>query len=239
MLAVRLALSHPAMAQDIPEEDVVVYPDRQEAEARAAITTALKEQGYRRKERVGDAIVYKNDAPWKPQVWLHDDGWVDLRRQPPRIHSPVASFADERSKLWYLLCVPTLMTACVSPGGWLLGERKLVPLEEKALEAIHDDVARLNDAVARRHMQGRLYDQIPKDLEAIWASADPPVARRRALFAYWDERTETPDGMAARQVIVNFLDGVVQVSGDRFTAAELAELNGQRRSRAPLVLEGT
>lgn len=234
MLVVRLAL-----AQDIPQEEVVVYPDRQEAEARAAITAALKEQGYRRKERVGDAIVYKNDAPWKPQVWLHDDGWVDLRRQPPRVHSPVASFADERSKLWYLLCVPTLMTACVSPGGWLLGPRKLGPLEQDALEAIHDDVVRMNDAVAKRHMQGRLYDQIPTDLAVIWGGAEPAEARRRALFAYWDERTETPDGQSARQVIVNFLDGVVQTSADRFSAAELATLNAGRRSQAPLVLEGT
>ena len=52
---------------------------------RAELYEALVEEGYTRRRRRGDdRTVFLSEDPWKPQVFVHDDGWVYFRRQPPR-----------------------------------------------------------------------------------------------------------------------------------------------------------
>ena len=207
--------------------------------ARDELFLSLREEGYVRHERQGDYTVFKNDVPYMPQVWLHDDGWITLKGQPPRIRSPGHSFADQGSALNYLWCVPTLMTACVSVGTAALGPRQLQTVREDVVTASRDEVQRLNDAVVRQHLAQRLYKDIPGDLHAIWT--DPALSaaeRRRKLFLFWDSRTETDAGNEAKAAIRAFLVGVVQASAEPFAVEELASLNAGRQSKDPLVLPG-
>lgn len=219
------------------DETVIVYGDVEVKKARDELALALRSEGYKRSERNGDYTVFKNDIGYRPQVWVHDDGWVRLIRQPPRVHSPGHSFADQGSPLNYLWCVPTLMTACVSVGGWFIGERKYAALKEDVLGNTRDEVRKLNDAVVRQHLAKRLYRDIPTDLDAIWAdSTQAPEVRRRLLFLYWDSRTENEAGLAAKDAVRSFMLGVVQASATPFAAAELADLNDSRTTAEPLDL---
>jgi hypothetical protein len=197
----------------------------------------LRSEGYKRSEREGEYTVFKSDVVYAPQVWVHDDGWVMLKKQPPRIHSPGHSFADQGSPLNYLWCIPTLMTACVSVGSAALGPRQYDQEREEVLEATRPEVRRLSDAVVRLHLSQRLYKDIPADLDRIWHDdTKTEQERRRTLFLYWDSRTDTEPGRAAQAAIVSFMLGVVQASPTPYSDAELAALNAERHSVNPLVL---
>jgi hypothetical protein len=226
-----------APGDDEADEVMIIY-DRQVERARDALKLRLREEGYKRSERRGEYTVFKNDLPWHPQVWLHDDGWVSLRRQPPRVHSPGYSFADQGSPLNYLWCIPTMMTACVSVGGWTIGDRKYAALKADILEGTREEVRTLNDAVVREHLGQRLYKDIPTDVDTIWRDGTQPAeVRRRMIFLYWDSRVENEAGFAAKEAIRSYVLGVVQPSAEPFTDAELAALNDGRQSEAPLVLK--
>lgn len=215
-------------------EEAIVQEAPEVARKRAEVYAALKAQGYRKGRDLGDRTVFLPEEPWRPRVIVHDDGWVYLKRQPPRIHAPGRSFADQGHPAEYLLCI-IAPTSCLSLGGWLVGERKLAWQKGEVLDATRDEVRSLNDAVARRELARRLNEDIPADLEAIWGRAElPPEARRNLLYTYWDTRTEGPEGMAARDAVRAFLAGVVQQSDDPFSAAELAALNAGRSSLHPL-----
>ncbi len=205
---------------------------------RAELYQELRDQGYRKGPRKGDYQVYLPPTPWKPRVFVHDDGWVTVRRQPPRIHAPGRSFADEGNRAEYLWCI-IAPTACVSVGGWVVSERKLAPQKQAVYESTRDAARELNDAVARDALGKRLNDVIPADLERIWAQPLSGEERRRLLFVYWDTRTDTPEGHAAQSVIRDFLDAVVQTSSEPFTAAELDAWNAARSSLEALALDGT
>ena len=219
------------------DETVIVYGNRAVHKARDELTQKLRSEGYSRHVREGNVTIYKHTIPYRPQVLLHDDGWVYLRRQPPRIHAPGHSFADQGNKLNYLWCIPTFGTACVSLGGWLIGERKLSRLQGDVLDATRDEVATLNTAVMREHLLHRLNVDIPGDLTRIWTElALPADARHAILYAYWDSRTDGEAGDAARSAIRAYLIGVVQASSEPFSRRELDDLNAERKGLPALDL---
>ena len=232
-----------ARAEDAPppppaEDGTIVIEEGspEELRRRAELFQELRDGGYRKGKRRGDFTVFNSYVPWEPRVLVHDDGWILVKRAPPRIHAPGRSFADEGKKREYLWCL-IAPTACVSVGGWVVSDAKLGPRIAEVYDRTHDEVRSLNDAVARRAMETRLNTQIPADLEAIWGRADAPVEeRRRLLFLYWDTRTDTPEGDAAREAIHAFLEGVVQVSATPYTPEELERLNAGRTSREALSL---
>ncbi len=237
LLLLALALAEETPVDDDVDEVMIIY-DREVGRARDALKLKLREEGYVRSERRGDYTVFKNNTPWHPQVWVHDDGWVSLRRQPPRIHSPGHSFADQGSPLNYLWCIPTLMTACVSVGGWAIGERKYSAIKSDVLEGTRGEVRALNDAVVREHLGQRVYKDIPADLDTIWRDTTQPAeVRRRVIFLYWDSRLENEAGFAAKAAIRSYVLGVVQSGAEPFPAEELKSLNDGRQSLDPLVLE--
>ena len=237
LLLLALALAEDAPTPPTPPapeeevDEVMIIYDREVARARDALKLKLREGGYKRSERHGDYTVFKNDTPWHPQVWVHDDGWVSLRRQPPRVHSPGHAFADQGSPLNYLWCIPTLMTACVSVGGWAIGERKYSAIKSDVLEGTREEVRALNDAVVREHLGQRLYRDIPTDLDTIWRDTTQAAdVRRRVIFLYWDSRVENDAGFAAKEAIRAYILGVVQTSAEPFTPEELQALNDARQS---------
>lgn len=239
LLALALAEDPPPAAPsasppETVDETVVIWADPAVAKARDALNLALREEGYVRTERREDRTIFKSSSPWKPRVILHDDGWIYLRREPPRVHSPGRSFADQGSPAAYLWCV-IMPSACVSIGGWMVSEKKLNTIEGHLLEATRDEVQALNEAIARRALARRLNDEIPADLERIWGLPDPPEVRRRLLFEYWDSRTDTDAGAEARAAIEAFLRAVVQTSATPFTEAELAEFNRVKTTPEPFL----
>jgi hypothetical protein len=83
----------------------------------------------------------------------------------------------------------------------------------------------------------RVNVDIPTELDAIWA--DPgltPVERRRRIYSFWDTRTPTPEGDAARRAVEAFIRGVVQASDDPFGTGELDALNALRVGERALAL---
>jgi hypothetical protein len=239
-LAVALARAEDgvAPADDVPSEELDVVAGSPEVQRRRAeVYASLRAQGYRKGRRKGDYQVFNSETPWAPRVLVHDDGWVVTRRAPPRVHPPGRSFSDEGSPAEYLWCIlaPPL---CVSLGGVVVSERKLAHVRAEVLDATHEEVRALNDAVARRALSRRVNADIPADLEAIWGrSGLAPEQRRLLLFTYWDTRTDTPEGAAARDAVRAFLLGVVQTSDEPFPPEELARLNAARTSRDALVLD--
>jgi hypothetical protein len=226
----------PPLWAPVGRDELIVRGEEEVLRYRAQVFQSLVEEGYRRRIRRGDRTIFLSEDPWKPRVIVHDDGWVYFRREPPRVHAPGRSYADQGSPAAYLLCI-IAPTSCVSVGGWLVSPRKLNAVKAELLDTTKDEVRSMNDAVARRELGQRLYADIPRDLEQVWSREDLPASERRALlFEYWDSRTETPEGDAAKEAVASFLRGVVQQSETPFTEAELAALNAKRQSLHPLSL---
>ncbi len=226
----------PPLEAAVAGETIDVPQGEEVLRARAALFEVLVQEGYTRRQRKDDRTVFLSEEPWKPRVIVHDDGWMYFRREPPRLHAPGRSFADQGSAAAYLLCIVAPPT-CVSVGGLVVSPRKLGAVKARVVDASREKVELMNDAVARRELGRRLNDAIPRDLERIWTTpALTPEQRRVLLFEYWDARTDTPEGDAARGAIEAFLRGVVQQSNTPFTADELDKLNATRYGRPVLAL---
>lgn len=217
----------PVAPPPVPGEVVEIWGDPQIATARAQLYQTLKEEGYRKGVHQDDRTVFRSYSPWKPQVIVHDDGWVYLKRQPPRVHSPGKSFSDQGSPASYLWCV-LAPTACVSVGGWMVSKAKYQAVEADVLDATHADVNKLNEAVARKALSQRINTDIPADLERIWKLELPAAERRALIFEFWDTRLDDAAGDAARDAVEAYALGVIQGSDEPYSAAELAELNARR-----------
>jgi len=226
----------PPLHARVSGEELEVQGSQEVLRKRAELFESLVREGYTRRLRKNDRTVFLSEDPWKPRVVVHDDGWIYFKREPPRIHAPGRSFTDQGSPAAYLLCI-LAPTSCVSIGGWLVSPRKLGAVKAEVVDTTRDKVRSMNDAVARRELGYRLNTDIPRDLDAIWQRSELSAEDRRVLlFEYWDARTDTPEGAAAKEAIEAFLRGVVQQSGTPFTAEELTLLNAKRYSRRPLDL---
>lgn len=230
--------SPPPLTVKVAGEQIDVTAEQDVLRKRAELFDTLVQEGYARRRRQGtDRTVFLSEDPWKPQVVVHDDGWVYFRRQPPRVHAPGKSFADQGSPAAYLLCI-IAPNACISVGGWLVGERKLGGVKAQVMGATQDKIRAMNDAVARRELGRRLNEDIPNDLDKVWTQkALTPDQRKVLIFEYWDTRTDTPEGDAAKGAVEAFMRGVVQQSDTPYTDAELTKLNEGRESERPLVLK--
>jgi hypothetical protein len=211
----------------VPGTTIDVWGEAAVQRTRGELYQALEDEGYRKGVHRNDRVIFRPDMPAHPRVIVHDDGWVYLRREPPRLHSPGKSFTDEGSPAAYLWCV-LAPTSCVSVGGWVISKRKYHDMGGRILDETHPYVIANNEAVARREMARRVNVDIPSDLATIWALELPPADRRRLLFEYWDTRNDNPSGDEARRAIEAFILGVVQQSPDAFSPAEIAALNGSR-----------
>jgi hypothetical protein len=124
---------------------------------------------------------------------------------------------------------------------WLMRRRGWDPYASKKLaflDATRDE--RVQRGREHRTRQLALTPQIvQRNLDALWASTLDLVARKRALFALWDECAETGEpaivagGEAARRLVIGFIRARLPADGpDAFTPAELAELARGQQSKA-------
>ena len=226
----------PGQEVEVQGAEVEIIAAPEVARARDELIQRLRAEGYTRVERRDGATVLLHALPYHPQVIIHDDGWIEVKRSPIRFHSPGRQFADEGPIAAYLWCIiaPHL---CVSPGGLVISKRKLDPLKAEVYDSTRFELRQLNDAVAAVATERRIGHDIPEELARIWGDASIPAPeRRRRLLELWDSRTDTPEGEAARQAIEAFLNAVVQGSAEPFTVEELTAFEARRTAPRPLSL---
>jgi hypothetical protein len=229
-LAAEFAPEVAAPAEDAPGETVVVEAITP-AEARAAIAAALADEGYRRSRRKGDALVLLSDQTWKPRVWIGDEGEIRLLHQPTRFHPPGRAFADQAAGVEWAMCV-IQPWACLHAGTRtqaVTDRRVVVNTRERISAAIGEPSRVYRDAIAAEATRQRIEFDLPREFAAIWAGTGVAVDRRQALFELWDSRADTPEGQAARAVILAFIRGEVMTSADPYPPEELSRLNAGRR----------
>jgi hypothetical protein len=107
----------------------------------------------------------------------------------------------------------------------------------KVLDATRDERAELG-AKYRRDQLGQAPQMMKAAVDQLWHSALDVAAKKRALFELWDDCAEAgvPElveaGQRARAFLVGFVNARLPAgSATAFSRAELAELNGHRRSR--------
>jgi len=241
LLPLALAADPPAETgpdgRPIPTEEIVIHAESRVATARAQVFQDLRDLGYRKGQHRDDHTVFKSRTPYEPQVLVYDDGWIRLRRQPPRFRPPGEDFADEADWWDWIWCVPTAMTACVAVGGIVESPARLNAQREEVIDATREGVKKFNDAVARRELILRVNEDVPRACEEIWADTTlPPAARRWKLLLLWDSRTDTPEGREVQKAVEAFMHGVVNQSETPFTPSEVADFNARRVFPEPIDL---
>lgn len=221
------------------DEEIIVLGRREISRRRAELDRELKAMGYKVREREG-VTVYRPEISWKPSVHVYDDGYVILRRSPPRFES----YIDSESNLRYLACIPPFTIMCIKIGGVTVSQRKLAPQKAEVIGAIQPEIRAWQGAISREVMSIRLGSEVPALLVATWetgAPTEPGEApaptieeRRRAILRFWATRADTEEGDAVRAVVADFIMLVIQESDTPATAAEIAAAEAQCRC-GPLV----
>lgn len=247
-----LALLGWALAQEdppAPEEPavsrtIVVYSREQVEAAREEVIEDLENMGYTRRIEKDGAVVMRHDQPWKGEVWLHDDGWMRIKRQPVRIEAPASAFGPRNSAGSWAGCI-LLPFRCIRTGGQFVSKRKFIAQETRAAEHVVEQVAAWSDKVADFRVTEKV-DALPARMDALWNDGVPLEGeghlatvdeRKLALLSYWESRTDNPWGEAVREAVESFLVGVVQDSETPITPDELMAFNRRSRASRPLVLD--
>lgn len=223
--------------------DIVRTPAAEQARWR--ITRDLRADGYRPIRQVGPWTVYAGDRSYKPRVWLHSDGWVDVRRAPPYLIGPVrllsegaaltraqmvaALGADARGADVEALqqgngvgvaCLQNVV--CAGAGGWFVSARRFRAAEAHLLAVTAPGADALREAVAAEALARRVNDELPRELAAIWSDPAASAQQRRGrILSLYASRTDSPEGSAARAAIRAFILGVVQASDEPFDPADV------------------
>lgn len=215
-----------AAAAPVPGE-IVVFGDLEVARKRQAVINDLRQLGYRDGKRKDGYTLFRPESPWKPSVRVYDDGFVVLRRSPPRFMHP----GDPNKPLNYLWCLPPFTPMCLRIGGVVVSKRKLTPQKERVASALEPGLRGWRDAISARAMSERVGQELPDQLDALWLEGvhfDPrlpkvadPAERRRLILELWSNRTCTPEGQQVRDLIAAFI--LLEVQQSPFPAAE-AEL---------------
>jgi hypothetical protein len=140
---------------------------------------------------------------------------------------------------------PTAIVPVLSGGfdttDWLMRRHGQDPYASKKL-AFLDATRDERVQIGNRHRAQQLKQAtqlMQHNLDALWAAALDPAARKRALFELWDECAETGDpdlvagGQAARRLVIGFLRSHLPAgSAFAFTPDELAAFARAKHSQA-------
>jgi hypothetical protein len=211
------------------------------------VVEQLDHLGYEHVDKVGDREIYRHTAAWKGEVVLHDDGWTVVRRQPPHVEGRAMPWTKANTPVAWAGCLlyPWL---CIRTGGTTISKAKWRAVEGRTVDAMQGDVRDWNDRIADLHTRRKI-TRLPDAMEALWAEGQPlevglgeaaegsvlasMAERRRALFSYWDTRTDTVWGEEVRRAVEGFCRAVVQSSEHPFTPEELATWNADRTAPTP------
>lgn len=140
---------------------------------------------------------------------------------------------------------PTVIVPVLGGGfdatDWLMRRHGQDPYASKKL-AFLDATRDERVQIGNRHRAQQLKQAtqlMQHNLDALWAAALDPAARKRALFELWDECAETGDpdlvagGQAARRLVIGFLRSHLPAgSAFAFTPDELAAFARAKHSQA-------
>lgn len=241
--------SEPAQGEQAPEESVpdetIYVGDQAVQKAREEVGLALRELGYKKKRNRKGVEIYVNEAPWKPQVLVDDDGWLVVRRAPPTVGKPDLP-GVWGGPLGYLVCVVN-PTACIHIGGIVVSPRKLAWQKEEVVRHLQPTMGRYEDALVERAFHVRTGQEVPDALIDLWEHGVPlegeealltHEARRAALLELWASRNCNEWGEAVRDVVRDFLVYEVQAGDHPLLGSEVALANLRRRCEEPLIIEG-
>lgn len=236
--SVALAMSTPAVAQSAtepPSEDIIIYGQPLVEQARETVIRDLQDQGFTDEVDRGDYLLLRNVAAWKGEVRIYDDGWVQMRRQPPQLTSADVPWAEKGSPLAWASCAIVPLN-CLKLGGWMLSHRKWTSVEARTLGAIDSEVDAYADRLADATTDAQV-NALPARLEGLWLRGEPLTgsgvavtvdARKAALLAFWDSRTDTPWGDRVREAVEAFLRAEIQSGPNAFSTSELDAFNARR-----------
>ena len=207
-------------------EEIIVFGELEVARQRAALEADLRDLGYSEAKTKDGRTVFRPEVAWHPTVVVYDEGFVVLKRSPVRIEP----WVQGRTKLVWLSCLPPFTPMCLRIGGQIVSARKLHPKKGYVAAAIDPRIRQWRAAVVSNAMGTRLGEEIPDMIESIWTLGVMPgqedaapmsiPERRAALLAFWSGRACTPEGAAARTLVEDFLNYVVQDSAHPVTAEE-------------------
>lgn len=226
-----------------PNEEIIVFGEMEIVRQRAELEADLRDLGYREAKTKDGRTVFRPEVAWHPTVVIHDEGFVVLKRSPIRVEP----WVQGRSKLVWLSCLPPFTPMCIRIGGQIVSARKLHPKKGYVAEAIDPRVRQWRAAVVSNAMSTRLGEEIPDMIELIWTMGVMPgqedavpmsiPERRSALLAFWSGRACTPEGAAARELVADFLNYVVQDSAHPVTAKEQSIASAESYCGLNLVLD--
>lgn len=232
----------PSAPEPEPSEpyEVIVYGELLVEQARQKVVERIEELGYDAQviDR-GDHVVYRHEAPWKGEVLLYDDGWMQVKRQPLHVEGRAMPWAKRNSPVAWAGCLiyPWL---CLKTSGATFSRRKWMGVETRTVDELAPDVQVLGDRVADL-ATSRTVNDLPDRLTALWERGVPlrqgdpvlasPEERRAALYAYWASRTDTVWGAEVQRAVEAFCRAVVQTSDTPFTEAELERYRAERPER--------
>lgn len=204
-----------AGAQDAASEEIVVIGEAVQR-ARAAVLRELTALGYDRvKERDG-VVILKHGSTWKGKVLLHDDGYLEHRRQGFRLVEGPAKTLPKGTR--WLPCV-LIPTGCVQ-SGLGVSRRKLDAQKDRTLTAVEPQLRDLADRLADAALAETL-ELLPAQLDAVWTQGVPlaggePLptyrARRAEILEFWSTRTDTEWGHHVQDTVGAYVRNVIQVS---------------------------
>ncbi|MEQ1564746.1 MAG: hypothetical protein ABMA64_03825 [Myxococcota bacterium] len=221
-------------AQDTPppEEpyEVIVYGELRVKQAHDALIEQLAEMGYDGQVLdLGNHTVYRHDSPWKGEVVVYDDGWMQVRRQPFYVEGVELPWAKRNSPVAWAGCL-IWPWACLKLSGSTYGERKWRQVEDEAAFELDPKLRVWGDRIADLAVD-RKVEALPDRLTLLWRDGAPlddgpvlatPAERRRALFEFWASRTDTVWGREVQRAVEAFCRAEVQTSEHPFTPEELA-----------------
>jgi hypothetical protein len=234
------------VGQEAPSMELLILGERQAEQARAEVETRLEAAGYEDGVRRGDKVIYKHPVHWKPRVVVYDEGFMVLRRQPPRVRAPELGDSPTNdvpvAKWWPCLIIPTL---CVQAGGLVVSPARFERQKELVVQATEEPMRAWADAISDESLADRLSGEIPALLQSIWYDGlDPRTgqvlpsfdARRAALLDYWMTRADNRYGDAVREAVELFMAYEVQTSPYPYSEDEIRQANERRTCSRTLSL---
>ena len=234
------------VTDEVIVEEIIVHGDLLIERAKSELIHTLRADGFTNEIKHDDYVVLRNEASWKGELRLYDDGWAVMKRQPVQFHPRAVNKASDAKFSQWLGCI--WVPSCLAVKGQTLGKRKWMAQKVKVLEKADQPVAAWGDLVADRELAERMSELDPK-LYALWEEGAPlegdgPVLatyreRRLALLRYWESRTETVWGDRVRLLMEGFIRDEVQQSENPFTPDEIDTLNARREGVRELDLVST
>lgn len=232
--------------ESLPDAEMIVYGERLVDQARREVVETIEELGYDAEvKEQGDRVIYRHPAAWYGEVVLHDDGWMQVKRQKLRVEGRPAPWAKKRNSVGAWLGCFIYPWACIRVYGATYSRRKWMGTQSRTVAELEPKVQELSNRIADLETTRRVAS-LPDRLEALWESGTPlsgnvPLTtmaeRRAAILEHWGTRTDTVWGRQVQAAIENFVVGVIQDGPDDFTQAELDAFNAGRDR--PFVLPTT